>query len=343
MEALVQELIGDFLHEASVGGADTDIDICLQRLIDDGGSSSAVLKRDMRRLLERDAHGFLRSACRILKVCSERPGVPSMLDLLWSSPVLLSSLIDPTMLSLPTAAAFAKRWVALDPMLDIKLLEIGFPSGEVDGETVAEAAGWKRALEIVSELPPNRHVLQPLAKLLRSPDPYVRSKAALMYARASDNLEWVRKMLADPDVRVRANAVEGLWKTKIASAGAVFKEAASDPDHRVRINALLGLHYMGDTGVDVRAALEKITGAPNPVARAAAAFAMGRIRDAIYVPVLESLLKDGEQQVRRQALQALIAIRRHKQRDGTPSPPAESPFESELAVTNEISPAETAR
>ena len=98
MEAPVQELIGDFLREASVGGADTDVDLCLQRLIDDGGSSSAVLKRDMRRLLERDAHGFLRSACRILKVCSERPGVASMLDLLWSSPVLLSSLIDPTML-----------------------------------------------------------------------------------------------------------------------------------------------------------------------------------------------------------------------------------------------------
>ena len=144
-----------------------------------------------------------------------------------------------------------------------------------------------------------------------------------MYARASDNLEWVRKMLADPDVRVRANAVEGLWETKVASAGAVFREAVLDPDHRVPINALLGLHYIGDTSVDVRAALEKIAGAPNPVARAAAAFAMGRIMDAIYAPVLESLLKDEEQQVRRQALQALISIRRHKQREGTPSQPAE--------------------
>ena len=170
MEAPIQELIGDFLHEASVSGADTDIDICLQRLIDDGGSSSAVLKRDMRRLLEKDAHGFLQSACRILRVCSERPGVASMLDLLWSSPVLLSSLIDPTMLSLPAAAALAMRWVALDPMLDIKLLEIGFPSGEIDGETVAEA-GWKRALEIVVELPPNRHLLQPRQSYSAVPTP----------------------------------------------------------------------------------------------------------------------------------------------------------------------------
>jgi hypothetical protein len=323
MEISVQELLGDFWHEATAGGGDAEMDTCLQRLVDDSVSSTAVLKRDMRRLLEKDAHGFLQSACRILKVCSERPGVAAMLDLLWSSPVLLGSLIDPSMLPLPTAIALAKRWIAFDPMLDIKLLAIGFPPQD-DVEAITDSVGSQRALEIVSKLPPNRHVLQPLAKLLRSPDPTVRSKAALMYARASDNPEWVSKMLADPDVRVRANAVEGLWETKAASAGAVFREAALDPDHRVQVNALLGLHYIGDTTVDVRAGLEKTTGASDPVARAAAAFAMGRIMDEIYVPALEGLLKDEDQQVRRQALQALIAIRRQKRRDGTPSQPAET-------------------
>lgn len=322
MEATVQELVRNFLHEAIIAAADAEIDKLLQHLADDAVSSSAVLKRDMRRLLERDAQGFLQAACRILKVGAEKPGVASMLDLLWSSPVLLASLIDPSMLPLPTAIAFAQRWVEWDPMLDIKLLEIGFPSRE-DAGTVADSVGSKRALEIVCKLPPNRHVLQPLAKLLRSPESYVRSKAALMYAQASDNPEWVRKMLADPDVRVRANAVEGLWETKVPTAGAVFREAALDADERVRVNALLGLHYVGDTTADVRTALEKIASSGNPVARAAAAFAMGRIMDAIYVPVLESLLKDEEQPVRRQALQALIAIRRHNRRDATPAPPAE--------------------
>jgi hypothetical protein len=314
MEAAVHELIGDFLREATVGVAGADVDAWLQRLMDDTVSSSAVLKRDMRRMLEKDSSGFLQSACRILKVCSQGPGVGSLLDLLWSSPVLLVSLIDPSMLRLPRAIAIAKRWVAFDQMLDNKLLAIGFPSPDDGRETAARVVGSRRALDIVSELPPNRHVLQPLAKLLRSPDAYVRSKAALMYARASDNPEWVSKMLADPDVRVRANAVEGLWETKVASAGAVFRKAALDPDHRVQINALLGLHYVGDTSVNVRAALERITGAPDPIARAAAAFAMGRILDALYVPALEGLLKDKEQQVRRHALQALISIRRHARR-----------------------------
>jgi HEAT repeat protein len=221
-----------------------------------------------------------------------------------------------------------------------------------EGDGVGDGMGSKRALEILCEMPPNRHLLQPLARLLRSADPYVRSKAALMYARASDNPEWVLKMLADPDVRVRANAVEGLWQTKAATAGAVFKEAALYPDHRVQINALLGLHFIGDLSVDLRAQLEKIASTPNVVVRAAAAFAMGRIMDVIYVPVLEGLLKDEEQKVRRQALQALISIRRHNRVDATPAPPAEPPpaepppaeppTATESTATNEPSPVETA-
>jgi len=321
MQIPVQELLGDFLREARVSVVDTGLDIWLQQLLDDAESSSAVLKRDMRRLLEKDPPEFLQSACRIMKTCSQKPGSASMMDLLWSSPVLIASLIDPSMLPLRTAIAFANRWVAFDPMLDIKLLEVAFPFGEDDAESAVDEVGSQRALEIVSKLPPNRHILQLLSRLLRSPDPYVKSKAALLYARASDNPEWVRKMLADPDVRVRANAVEGLWKTKAAAAGAVFREAALDTDYRVEINALLGLHYIGDTTVDVRAALEKMTGAAKPVVRAAAAFAMGRIMDAIYIPVLEGLLRDHDQQVRGQALRALIGIRRRP--DEAPSEQAE--------------------
>jgi hypothetical protein len=346
MEMPVQELIADFLQAASVNVANADVDAGLQRLMDDAEASSAVLRRDMRRLIEKDPAGFLQSACRIVKVSSQRPGMASMVELLWSSAILLESLSDPSMLPLPPAIGFAKRWITFDPMLDLKLLSLGFPSVEGDGDGVADGMGSKRALEILCEMPPNRHLLQPLARLLRSPDPFVRSKAALIYARASDNPEWVLKMLADPEVRVRANAVEGLWQTKAEAAVAVFKEAALDPDHRVQINALLGLHYMGDTSVDVKAELEKIAGAPNAVVRAAAAFAMGRIMNAIYVPVLEGLLKDQEQKVRRQALQALISIRRQNRKDSTPpqptEPPAAAPAATELATTNEPSPVETA-
>src|SRR5260370_13614209 len=103
MQMPVEELLGDFLGEASVSVADTELDVWLQQLLDNSGSSSAVLKRDMRRLLEKDPPAFLESACRVLKTCSQKPGSASMMDLLWSSPVLMASLIDPSMLPFLTA------------------------------------------------------------------------------------------------------------------------------------------------------------------------------------------------------------------------------------------------
>jgi hypothetical protein len=311
MEVPVQELLGDFLREANVPVAGPGEDAFLEHLVDDIQSSSALFKRDVRRLLEKDPAAFFPSACRILRTSLERPGAASLLDVLWSSALLLSSLIDPNVLSLCKATAFAKRWVAFDPTLDAKLLHLGFPFENDDAILGGDLVRPKRTLDIVAELPPNRHILLTLAKLLRNPDPNIRSKAALLYARASNNPEWVRKMLADPDARVRANAVEGLWETRTEAAGAVFKEAALDPDHRVAANALVGLHLNGQTGVDVMGALHGMTRKPEPMARASAAFAMGRTNDASYAPMLECLLKDGDQSVRGQALQALIRIRRH--------------------------------
>ncbi len=177
MEAGVQELLRDFFLAADIGAGDTDIDLALQGLVDDVRSDSAVCRRDLRRLLEKDPAGFLQSACRMIKVSPEKTGSEPLLDLLWSSSLLVSSLIDPSLLSLPTATALANRWVAFDPMLDIKLLRIGFPMAEDNSFAVIDKARPKRAMDIVCGLPPNRHVLLSLGRLLRYPDVHVRSKS----------------------------------------------------------------------------------------------------------------------------------------------------------------------
>ncbi len=338
MDVPVQELLGDFLREANVPVAGRGEDAFLEHMVDDVQSSSALFKRDVRRLMEKDPAAFFPSACRILRTSLERPGVASLLEVLWSSALLLSSLIDPNVLSLCKATAFAKRWVAFDPTLDAKLLQIGFPLEDDDALLGADRVRPKRTLDIVAELPPNRHILLTLAKLLRNSDTCIRSKAALLYARASNNPEWVRKMLADPDARVRANAVEGLWETRTEAAGAVFKEAALDPDHRVAANALVGLHFNGQTGVDVMGTLHGMMRRPEPAARASAAFAMGRTYDANYAPILECLLRDGDQSVRGQALQALIRIRRHDAQECAEQPTSK-PAE-EVAAPPQGEPAE---
>ena len=310
MEAAIQDLLRDFFHEASVPEGTTEMDVPLQRLVDEGGPDSSVCKRDLRRLLEKDPAGFLQAAGHILKASPDKAGVGPLLDLLWGSSLLLASLIDPALLSLAVATALAQRWIACDPMLDIKLLQIGFPMGEDDTITHLDMARPRRAMEVVATLPPNRHVLLSLARLLRHPDAHVRSKAALLYARASRNPDWVRKMLAEPDSRVRANAVEGLWDTRSSLAAALFREAALDPDHRVAANALIGLHQCGETEGVITDVLANMLRSHDPRARSAAAFACGYIADANSASALEGLLRDRDASVRGQALRALIKIHR---------------------------------
>jgi hypothetical protein len=295
------------VREARVAAANSDGDLLLQSLVDAFQSSSAMSKRDLRRMLEKDGARFLQSSCRVLKASAEGPGAVYLMELLWSNPVLVSGLIEPALLPLDTAIRFAKRWVEYDSMLDIKLLHMGFPSEATTVQNV-DIVRAKRVLAIVNELPACRHILLPLVNLLHSPDPKVRFKAASLYGRTSQNGDWVRKRLSDMDPRVRANAVESLWGMDSSSARAVLREASRDQHHRVAANALVGLHRIG--AYDVTASLQKMAKGAEPMGRAAAAFAMGQILNVDFKPVLESLLKDDNPQVRSQALRSLIRLKR---------------------------------
>jgi HEAT repeats/HEAT repeat len=184
---------------------------------------------------------------------------------------------------------------------------MGFPSEATTVQNV-DIVRAKRVLAIVNELPACRHILLPLVNLLHSPDPKVRSKAASLYGRTSQNGDCVRKRLSDMDPRVRANAVESLWGMDSSSARAVLREASRDQHHRVAANALVGLHRIG--AYDVTASLQKMADGAEPMGRAAAAFAMGQILNMDFKPVLESLLKDDSPKVRSQALRSLIRLKR---------------------------------
>ena len=53
MEAPVAELVGEFVREVRVAAANSDGDMLLQSLVDAFQSSSAMSRRDMRRMLEK--------------------------------------------------------------------------------------------------------------------------------------------------------------------------------------------------------------------------------------------------------------------------------------------------
>jgi HEAT repeats len=334
METPIAELVREFVQQARVPAGKPEEDAPLQRLIRDFELNPAMSKRDMRRLLEKDPQAILRSACRILKASSEGPGAAFAMEQLWSHPILIAGLVDPGMLPPATAIEFARRWQAFDPMLDIKLLHEGFPS-EDGGVHEIDIIRAKRALAIVSELPANRRVLLPLVSLMCSSDERVRSKAAAIYGRTCQNPDWVHKRLGEDDARVRANAVESLWGQDSDLVRAVLQEAARDRNHRVAVNALIGMHLSGVAGV--AGTLQQMALASDPMARAAAAFGMGRILQDEFKPALEILLKDSNPNVRGRALKALIQIRRQQQAAGETASIAPDPQEG-VQVAEEKAP-----
>ena len=307
MQVPVTTLVSEFARQARLPQATGQDDVYLRTLVAEFAANSAMVKRDMRRQLEKDAGTFLQAACRVLRECSEGSGAAYLADLLWSSSRLFATLADPQWMPLEAAITLAKLWVRWEPLLDIKLLHIGFPS-DASAASEPDVARARRVLAIVRELPADRHLLLPLASLLRNPDTQVRLAAMVLYGRANNNPEWVRKHLAEGDARVRAHAVLSLWGTRSRAASAVLREAARDSDPRVVANALIGLHYSGAS--DVPASLRAMAVHVDPKARAAAAFAMGQTLQADCKSALQRLLKDHDSSVRSEALHALIRVHR---------------------------------
>ena len=73
MDTPIADLIREFVQQARVPAGNAEEDAPLEKLIRDFALNSAMSKRDMRRLMEKDPQALLRSACRILKAGSEGP------------------------------------------------------------------------------------------------------------------------------------------------------------------------------------------------------------------------------------------------------------------------------
>jgi HEAT repeat protein len=87
-----------------------------------------------------------------------------------------------------------------------------------------------------------------LAPCLRSfanhPDPAIQAKAATALNDLRPSAAQVERQLKSEDGRVRASALEGIWRSKTPESAAIFRAALSDKHQRVVANALLGLHTL---------------------------------------------------------------------------------------------------
>src|SRR5687768_8808131 len=127
-------------------------------------------------------------------------------------------------------------------------------------------------------------------------------------ARGNQAIRTAELRLTDPDPRVRANAVEALWQSRQRGAEHVLRKATRDSHPRVVVNGWVGLYYIGDPGA--AEGLLQLASDGSPAHRAAAVWGLGQLGDAVFQPKLQALVRDPDAAVRRNALKALVKIRK---------------------------------
>jgi hypothetical protein len=190
------------------------------------------------------------------------------------------------------------------------MADAGLARGLADSETgqgsvVVQDA--PRLMEILCEVGDPARMMSSMLRLLRHPNPYLRSKAVKVVGRGSKSPKWVRQRLNEADPRIRANAIEALWSVDTDEARILLQFAASDGNNRVAVNALLGLYYLGECPALTE--LVKMAANDSPLFRSSAAWAMGETGDPRFTDALRRMINDSDQTVRKRAFAALARIK----------------------------------
>ena len=179
---------------------------------------------------------------------------------------------------------------------------------QVLGPNPLNETATRSTLQVLDEIRDDATYLLPkLMALLRSSNHRVRSKAVGLIGRVNQNPDWIRRLMLDPDARVRANLVESLWGTESAGVQEAFWAALKDESTRVSTNALVGLYRIGEAAVFPLVNRRAADSAPE--LRAAAAWAMGETGDPRFLPLLTQLLLEREASVRRNAFRAIGRVK----------------------------------
>ncbi len=170
--------------------------------------------------------------------------------------------------------------------------------------------------------------------LMKETNPRIRATVlAALIPRMNDTMQTVVVgFLKDDDPRVRANAVEALQALKNPSNIAVLQPYLYDPHQRVRANAIKAIWQYGD--FEVSATIKEMLADKDKRQRVSALYAIGEIRLGGFQRHVLTALRDGDADIRRNAV---IAIR--KMTAGAQAPALATLKESVLPLLDDQEPA----
>ncbi len=265
----------------------------------------------MRGLLDRDREAFYAKAIDLLKNSNDSTapgdlaGRQELIGLVVSSGLLLRALCDPH-LAKPDAMALARVASLIDPLVDA-LLAKGLADSAAPGGGPVPMEAATRLMEILAGISDGSRILPWVMRLMRHPNPYIRSKAVLMIGKGSHSVQWLKGRMAQADPRIRANAIEAMWSVNSRDAQILLKFALADANNRVVGNALLGLYQVGDCSVIPE--ITKLARHEATLFRSTAAWVMGETGDPRFTETLVRMLVEPDFTVRKRAFTAIGRIK----------------------------------
>lgn len=242
------------------------------------------------------------------------PSVPSRSRLLalvlLSNNLLLEAVTDPALTTVEIAVAVVANVIRsgspMDSMLERTLASLLQHPLAPHGRLMV-----LRIMDLLAAIGATSKLLYFQAELTSHSDPIVRSKAALLIPKCSNNTAWVGRLLADSDPRVQANAIEALWSLDATPCRQLLIASSKSRHHRVAANAAVGLYRLGDVaGIPLIFELARSTESPS---RAAGFWAMATTRDPRFLPFLSAQYERCSPDDRSAILRAMTCIRRSKE------------------------------
>ena len=209
-------------------------------------------------------------------------------------------LCDSVFYSAAEAMSIVRHLARSHGQLAYSLVDIGL-AANVDNGTA------ERVLCLVEAAASKEQMCELMSPFLDNSNSRVRAKAVLLGTKSSMNPRWAGPLLLDPDPRIAANVVEGLWDADDRQdILAFFQEAAKEDNPRTVANALVGLIRFGDSAAIKT--LEDMTKGESADFRASAAWAMGETAFPVFLPCLQVLVGDPEPKVKLNAVRSLRRI-----------------------------------
>ncbi len=256
-------------------------------------------------LLQVGSDAFREAAVQVLNGAGDTRAAQCLIGVLAENGLLLPVLCHPALGhdQVMVVARIAQR---VDSTVEAAIAK-GLADSVISNDPGVRPKDAGRLLEVLSEISDGNRILPSLLRLLRHPDPHLRSKAVKMIGNGTRSAKWVQGRLAETDPRVRANAIESLWGLDSPEARELLQASVHDGDNRAAGNALVALHRIGDSGVIPD--FFRMAAHESQRFRVTAAWAMGEAADPRFSEVLARLLRDAHPPVRTRALAALGRIK----------------------------------